>query len=141
AIAGGGALLYARSRITARLRARNAVERAVGLVLIACSAVAILTTVGIVASLLTEALRFFTFVNPLEFFFGTVWAPNNAGGLDNPGKYGLLPLLVGTLMITCIAMLVAVPIGLMAAIYLSQYAPRPVRAVTKPIIEILAGIP
>ena len=141
ALAAGGALIYARGQITARQRARNAVERVIGIVLMACSAVAILTTVGIVASLLTEAIRFFSFVHPFDFFFGTVWAPNNAGGLANPGKYGLLPLLVGTLMITCIAMLVAVPIGLMAAIYLSQYAPRQLRAVAKPIIEILAGIP
>jgi phosphate transport system permease protein len=141
ALAGGAALIYARSRIAQRLRARNAVERVIGIVLMACSAVAILTTVGIVASLLTEALRFFSFIHPFDFFFGTVWAPNNAGGIDNPGKYGLLPLLVGTLMITVIAMLVAVPVGLMAAIYLSQYAHRRVRAVAKPIIEILAGIP
>lgn len=140
-VAGGAALLYARSRINARLRARNAVERVINLLLLACSAVAILTTVGIVASLVTEAYRFFTFINPLDFFFGTVWNPNNAGSDGNWGSYGLLPLLVGTLMITGIAMLVAVPVGLMAAIYLSQYAPRQLRAVAKPMIEILAGIP
>ncbi|RYE09674.1 MAG: phosphate ABC transporter permease subunit PstC [Hyphomicrobiales bacterium] len=141
AIAGFGALAYARSRITARQRARNAVERVIGIVLIACSAVAILTTLGIVVSLATEAFRFFTFIHPFDFFFGTVWAPDNAGGIEHPGKYGLIPLLVGTLMITAIAMLVAVPVGLMAAIYLSQYAPRQLRAVAKPAIEILAGIP
>jgi phosphate transport system permease protein len=141
AIAGGAALFYARSRITPRLRARNMVERAISLLLLACSAVAILTTVGIVASLVTEAYRFFTFISPIDFFFGTVWAPNNAATGTNYGSYGLLPLLVGTLMITAIAMLVAVPVGLMAAIYLSQYAHRRLRAVAKPIIEILAGIP
>lgn len=141
AIAGIVALLYARSRITARLRARNAVERFINIALLACSAVAILTTVGIVASLVTEAYKFFTFIPPLEFFFGTVWNPNNAGSAGNWGSYGLLPLLVGTLMITAIAMLVAVPVGLMAAIYLSQYAPRRFRSIAKPIIEILAGIP
>ncbi len=140
-LAGGAGFVYARNRISARLRARNAVERVVGLLLLACSAVAILTTVGIVASLVTEAFRFFTFIHPIDFFFGTVWAPNNAGGAANPGRYGLLPLLTGTLMITAIAMLVAVPVGLMAAIYLSQYAPRKFRAVAKPFIEILAGIP
>lgn len=140
-VAGVSALVYARSRINARLRARNWVERAVTVGLIACSAVAILTTVGIVASLVVEAFRFFTFINPLDFFFGTVWNPNNAGTDGNWGSYGLLPLLAGTLMITAIAMLVAVPVGLMAAIYLSQYAPRQLRAVAKPIIEILAGIP
>jgi phosphate transport system permease protein len=139
-VAGGAGLFYARSRITARHRARNAVERMINLLLLACSAVAILTTLGIVGSLVTEALRFFTFINPIDFFFGTVWAPNNAGG-DNYGSYGLLPLLAGTLMITAIAMLVAVPVGLMSAIYLSQYAPKGVRAVVKPLIEILAGIP
>ncbi|MDB5613257.1 MAG: pstC, partial [Devosia sp.] len=141
AVAGGAALLYARSRVTARLRARNAVERVVNVALLACSAVAILTTVGIVASLVTEAYKFFTFINPLDFFFGTVWNPNNAGSAGNWGSYGLLPLLVGTLMITGIAMLVAVPVGLMAAIYLSQYAHPRLRAVAKPMIEILAGIP
>lgn len=140
-LAGGAGFVYAGNRISARLRARNSVERVIGLLLLACSAVAILTTVGIVASLVTEAFKFFTFINPIDFFFGTVWAPNNAGGAANPGKYGLLPLLAGTLMITAIAMLVAVPVGLMAAIYLSQYAPRQFRAVAKPFIEILAGIP
>ncbi|MGB3336343.1 MAG: phosphate ABC transporter permease subunit PstC [Devosia sp.] len=140
-VAGGAALVYSRSRITVRLRARNAVERVINIALLACSAVAILTTVGIVASLVTEAYKFFTFIHPLDFFFGTVWNPNNAGTDGNWGSYGLLPLLVGTLMITAIAMLVAVPVGLMAAIYLSQYAPRQLRAVAKPMIEILAGIP
>lgn len=139
-VAGGAGLFYARSQINARLRARNSVERVVNVLLLACSAVAILTTLGIVASLVTEALRFFTFISPLDFFFGTVWAPNNAGGA-NHGSYGLLPLLAGTLMITAIAMLVAVPVGLLSAIYLSQYAPKSFRSVAKPLIEILAGIP
>lgn len=139
--AGGAALIYARSRINARLRARNAVERIINIALLACSAVAILTTIGIVASLVSEAWRFFSFISPLDFFFGTVWNPNNAGSAGNWGSYGLLPLLVGTLMITAIAMLVAVPIGLMAAIYLSQYAHPRLRGIAKPLIELLAGIP
>lgn len=135
-------LMLAQRRITPRLRARTEVERAISVLLIACSAVAILTTVGIVASLVTEALRFFSFINPLDFFFGTVWAPRfSSTGAGDAGQYGLLPLLTGTLMISGIAMLVAVPVGLMAAIYLNQYAHRSVRAVVKPIIEILAGIP
>lgn len=135
-------LTFARKRISPRLRARNEVERAISLALIACSAVAILTTLGIVASLVTEAFRFFTFVSPADFFFGTVWAPKfSSTGAGDAGQYGLLPLLTGTLMISAIAMLVAVPIGLMTAIYLSQYAHRSVRAVVKPIVEILAGIP
>ncbi|WP_224703168.1 phosphate ABC transporter permease subunit PstC [Devosia aquimaris] len=142
AVAGIAALLYARSQITARLRARNAVERVVNVVLIACSAVAILTTVGIVASLLTEAIHFFSFVSPIDFFFGTVWNPSfSSTDTGAHGQYGLLPLLAGTLMITVIAMLVAVPVGLMAAIYLSQYAHPRLRAVAKPVIEVLAGIP
>jgi phosphate transport system permease protein len=141
-VAGGAALIYARSRITARLRARNAVERVVTIVLLACSAVAVLTTLGIFASLVSEAYRFFTFINPIDFFFGTVWNPKFSSTTPGDyGQYGLLPLLSGTLMISAIAMCVAVPVGLMTAIYLSQYAPRPVRAVVKPIIEILAGIP
>ncbi|WP_375451460.1 phosphate ABC transporter permease subunit PstC [uncultured Devosia sp.] len=142
AVAGIAALLYARSKISARLRARNTVERVINLALMACSAVAILTTAGIVASLLTESIRFFTFISPIDFFFGTIWNPINGSTVPGQyGQYGLLPLLAGTLMITAIAMLVAVPVGLMAAIYLSQYAPRWLRAVAKPIIEILAGIP
>ncbi len=142
ALAGIIALAFARSQITPRLRARNRVERLITLLLLACSAVAILTTLGIVASLVTEAFRFFTFINPLDFFFGTVWSPKFSSTTPGDyGQYGLLPLLSGTLMISVIAMLVAVPVGLMTAIYLSQYAPRPVRSVVKPIIEILAGIP
>jgi len=140
--AGIAALLFARSQITARLRARNTVERAINLVLLACSGVAILTTIGIVASLVTEAYRFFTFISPIDFFFGTVWNPKFSSTVAGDyGQYGLLPLLSGTLMVAGIAMLVAVPVGLMAAIYLSQYAPRQVRAIAKPLIEILAGIP
>lgn len=135
-------LMAARKRIAPRLRARNEVEKAVRLLLLACSVVAIVTTIGIVASLLTEAIRFFTFVNPLDFFFGTVWNPRfSSTGASAVGDYGLLPLLWGTLMISAIAMLVAVPIGLMTAIYLSQYAKPRVRKVVKPVIEILAGIP
>ena len=135
-------LSFAQRRIGVRLRARNEVERAVSWLLIACSAVAIVTTLGIVASLVTEAFRFFTYVSPLDFFFGTVWAPRfSSTGAGDAGQYGLLPLLAGTLMISAIAMLVAVPVGLMAAIYLNQYAHRSVRAVVKPVIEILAGIP
>ncbi|NMA98391.1 MAG: phosphate ABC transporter permease subunit PstC [Phyllobacteriaceae bacterium] len=135
-------LWFAQRRINPRLRARNEVERAISWALIACSAVAIFTTLGIVASLVSEAFRFFTYINPLDFFFGTVWAPKfSSTGSGDAGQYGLLPLLTGTLMISAIAMLVAVPIGLMTAIYLNQYAHRSVRKVVKPIIEILAGIP
>lgn len=135
-------LLFARARIAPRLRARNQVENVVGILLLACSAVAILTTAGIVISLVFEAIRFFTFVNPLEFYFGTEWQPGfSTTGHEAVGRYGLLPLLWGTVMVSAIAMLVALPVGLMTAIYLNQYAPRRVRSIVKPIIEILAGIP
>lgn len=143
AAAGTGALglFMARKRITARLRARNEVEGVVRVLLIGCSVVAILTTVGIVASLLSEAIRFFTFVSPVDFFFGTVWNPRFSSVGAGTGEYGLLPLLWGTLMVATIAMIVALPIGLMTAIYLSQYAPARVRSTVKPVIEVLAGIP
>lgn len=142
ALIGVVGLLYARARITPRLRARNQVEGFVSIVLIVCSAVAILTTVGIVISLLTEAIRFFTFVSPIDFFFGTVWRPVfQSTGTDAVGSYGLIPLLWGTIMVSGIAMIVAVPIGLMSAIYLNQYAPARLRSVVKPVIEVLAGIP
>jgi phosphate transport system permease protein len=142
AVAGFAALWFAQKRIRARLRARNEVEWVVSLLLLLASAVAILTTLGIVASLVTEAFRFFTFISPIDFFFGTVWNPVfSSTGDGNYGQYGILPLLTGTLMVSVIAMLVAVPIGLMTAIYLSQYAKPGFRSFAKPIIEILAGIP
>jgi len=141
--AGAGALaIYAmRQRIAARFRARNELEGFVRILLVACSAVAILTTAGIVASLLAEAIRFFTFINPINFFFGTVWNPGFSSTGSSSGDYGLLPLLWGTIMVSIIAMLVSLPIGLMTAIYLTQYASPRVRDIVKPIVEILAGIP
>lgn len=136
-----GGLAYALRRITPQLRARNEVESVIRIVLILCSTVAILTTVGIVMSMFGETLRFFSFVNPIDFFFGLNWNPRFSSTGGGSGDYGLLPLLTGTLLITFIAMLVAVPIGLMIAIYLAEYAHPKVRTVTKPVIEILAGIP
>lgn len=143
AAAGCGALglFLARRRITARLRARNEVETVVRWMLIGCSVVAIMTTVGIVASLLAEAIRFFTYVSPIDFFFGTVWNPRFSSVGSGSGDFGLLPLLWGTIMVAGIAMFVALPIGLMTAIYLSQYASPKVRDTVKPVVEILAGIP
>src|SRR5690606_27680645 len=112
AAAGIVGIVLARRRIRPELRARDEVERAIALLLILCSGVAILTTLGIIASLLSEALRFFTFVSPLDFFFGTVWNPAfSTTGSGNSGDFGLLPLLAGTLMISAIAMLVALPVG------------------------------
>ena len=137
-------LAWGRHRIGPDLRARPVVERVVRVALVVCSMVAILTTVGIVLSLLFEALRFFTVVSPLDFLFGSHWSPQMAMRADqvgSSGSFGAIPLFAGTLLITVIAMLVAVPVGLMAAIYMSEYAGRGVRTWLKPALEILAGIP
>jgi len=118
-------------------RARNMVERAVLALLMAAASLAILTTVGIVLSMLFETINFFGLHNWRDFFFGTTWAPNFRGD----SELSILPLLWGTLYISFIALLVAVPIGLFAAIYLSEYAGPKTRAFAKPLLEILAGIP
>ncbi|WP_299420601.1 phosphate ABC transporter permease subunit PstC [uncultured Shimia sp.] len=118
-------------------RARNVVERAVLALLMAAASLAILTTVGIVLSMLFETINFFGLHNWRDFFFGTTWAPNFRGD----SELSILPLLWGTLYISFIALLVAVPIGLFAAIYLSEYAGPKTRAIAKPLLEILAGIP
>ncbi|MGP8292401.1 phosphate ABC transporter permease subunit PstC [Vreelandella zhanjiangensis] len=135
-------LIVARRRISPSWRARNQVERVIMFALAASSAVAIFTTIGIVLSMLGEALRFFSFISPAEFFFGTVWNPRfSTAGASSQGDFGLLPLLWGTMMVSAIALLVAIPVGLMTAIYMAEYAPPWLRNVAKPVIEILAGIP
>ena len=135
-------LFISYRRINPAMRARNAMEKVVKAVLIASSTIAILTTIGIVLSMVGETLRFFTFVSPLDFFFGTTWNPRfSSVGAEHQGEFGLLPLLVGTLMVAGIALLVAIPLGLLSAIYLAEYAPQRFRNVAKPMIEILAGIP
>lgn len=136
-----GGLLWAKRYVSQNYRARNQVERVINIGLALCSGVAILTTLGIVMSMFSEALRFFSFVNPLDFFLGTQWNPGFSTSGSAEGSYGLLPLLWGTLMVSGIALLVAVPIGLMIAIYLAEYASSTMRAWAKPAIEILAGIP
>jgi phosphate transport system permease protein len=137
--------LWARSRLRAAFRARNRVERGVKWLLIAASAVAIVTTLGIILSLLFESLRFFQMVSPLEFLFGTRWSPQTAIRADqvgSTGAFGAVPLFWGTIFIgAIIAMIVAIPLGLMSAIYLTQYADPRVRKVLKPMLELLAGIP
>lgn len=135
---------YAARRVHPRLRARNAVETVVLGGLIAASTIAVMTTVGIVFSMLFETVHFFSYVPPLDFFLGTVWDPRFSaagGGGATAGQFGLLPLFWGTLFISAVAMFVAVPVGLMSAIYMSEYASRRVRTVAKPLLEILAGIP
>ncbi|SIS91306.1 phosphate ABC transporter permease subunit PstC [Paracoccus saliphilus] len=134
AIAGLG---WSITRIGVEYQARNTVERIVMGVLIFCSSIAILTTAGIVLSLIFETGNFFQQYNWLDFFFGTEWTPRFQGN----SELGVLPLLWGTLYISLIALLVAVPIGMFAAIYMSEYASKRVRGIAKPAIEVLAGIP
>lgn len=134
-------LIFAQRRISQKYRARNHVEKVIRMSLAVCSGVAILTTIGIVMSMLSEALHFFHFVSPSTFFFGTEWNPGFSTTGSVEGSYGLLPLLWGTLMVSAIALLVSIPVGLMIAIYLAEYASPRLRAWAKPSIEILAGIP
>ncbi|QFU08437.1 Phosphate transport system permease protein PstC [Rhodobacteraceae bacterium THAF1] len=134
AAAGFGFVL---SRISADGRARNTVESVIRVLLMLAATVAILTTVGIIASMLFETINFFGQYPITEFFFGTNWAPNFRGNSD----LGIIPLLWGTMYISLIALLVAVPVGLFSAIYLSEYASPTLRGIAKPLIEVLAGIP
>jgi phosphate transport system permease protein len=135
---------FAFFRISPNLRARNSVEHVVVGGLMAASSVAILTTIGIVLSVLFESADFFKQVSIVDFLTGTVWDPRFAGAGssgDTEGQFGLVPLMWGTLYISFVALLVAVPIGLLAAIYMSEYAHPKVRATLKPLLEMLAGIP
>src|SRR5690606_8060062 len=135
---------FAFRRVRPEMRARIRVEKAIEYLLIGASLVAILTTVGIFLSVLFEALRFFRQVSPIDFLFGLEWSPQTAIREDqvgSSGAFGAIPLFVGTLLISGIAMLVAVPIGLMSAIYLSEYAKPRLRSWAKPLLELLAGIP
>lgn len=134
---------YALRQIAPRARARNNVERLMLWGLLAASTIAILTTVGIVLSMLFQTIQFFESVSPMSFFFGTVWDPRfaAAGSGGSQGQFGLIPLLAGTLYIAAVALLVAVPVGLMSAVYMAEYATPRVRSVVKPALELLAGIP
>jgi phosphate transport system permease protein len=137
-------LIIARAQLSARFRARNGVELVMSGLMVFCSLVAILTTVGIIASLLFEAWRFFEQVPLTEFLFGLNWEPQirlREDQIAGAGAFGAIPVFTGTLLIATIAMLVATPIGLFTAIYLVEYADDRIRAVVKPIMEILAGIP
>ncbi|MET0089348.1 MAG: phosphate ABC transporter permease subunit PstC [Candidatus Thiodiazotropha sp.] len=142
-IAIGGAV-WARSRITPEQRARNRVEKAINFFLLSSSTLAIFTTIGIVLSVLFESIRFFQQIPITEFLFGLEWSPQTAIRADQVGSsggFGSIPLFAGTMLITFIAMVVAVPIGLMAAIYMAEYASKHFRTLAKPVLEILAGIP
>lgn len=125
-------------------KARQKSESIVRALLVASSAIAILTTLGIVISVLFESIHFFKSVSPVEFMFGTQWSPQTAMRVDQvggSGSFGAVPLFAGTMLITIIAMILAVPVGLMIAIYLSQYASPKLRSFAKPMLEVLAGIP
>ncbi len=135
---------FAWAKIRPKLRARNHVERIINFLLIFCSTIAIFTTIGIVLSVLFEAIRFFQSVPLTDFLFGLEWSPQMAIRADqvgSSGAFGAVPVFLGTVMIALIAMAVAVPIGLMSAIYLAEYAGKRFRALAKPLLEILAGIP
>ncbi|MGO4914877.1 phosphate ABC transporter permease subunit PstC [Pseudogemmobacter sp. W21_MBD1_M6] len=132
-----GGFALSLSRIHADYRARNVVERGILYLLIFASSIAIMTTLGIILSMLFESRNFFSQYPAMEFFFGSTWAPNFRGDSD----LAILPLLWGTMYISLIALVVAVPIGLFAAIYMSEYATPRIRSIAKPLIEILAGIP
>jgi len=144
-IVGLAAAALALRRTAPEFRARSGVERWVMIVLFAASLIAILTTLGILLSLMFESLRFFRLYPATSFIFGLEWSPQTAIRADQAGSsgaFGSIPLLWGTFFIgAIIAMIVAVPLGLMSAIYLTQYAPARVRTWLKPILEILAGVP
>ena len=135
--------------IKADLNARVLCERFVYLMLLGTALISILTTVGIALSVVFEAARFFRQVSFIEFITGTTWAPGGAflesagrgGEKGTESEFGAVPLFAGTLMISAIAMLVAVPLGLLAAVYLAEYSSRKARRLLKPMLEILAGIP
>jgi len=138
------AAMLVRGRISVGLRARNHVEAILTVLLVACSTIAIFTTIGIILSVLYEAIRFFKAIPITQFLFGLDWSPQMAIRADqvgSSGAFGAVPVFLGTILISAIAMVVAVPIGLMSAIYLSEYAGKRLRAVAKPLIEVLAGIP
>ncbi|MEQ8814906.1 MAG: phosphate ABC transporter permease subunit PstC [Thalassobaculum sp.] len=137
-------LVVTRSRLSPEFRARHGVERVLSGLMVVCSTIAVLTTLGILLSLIFESIRFFAKVPWYEFLFGLNWEPQIAIRADQvagAGAFGAVPVFLGTVVIAVIAMLVATPIGLLSAIYLTEYASPRFRAVAKPSLEILAGIP
>lgn len=138
----GGA--YAWLRTSPKLRARPQFEVVLKGFFMLCSTIAIFTTIGIILSVLFESIRFFQAIPFFDFVFGTKWSPQiaiRADQIGSSGAFGAIPLFVGTLLIAAIALFVAVPLGLMSAVYLSEYANSKVRAIVKPLLEVLAGIP
>ncbi|GAA3967919.1 phosphate ABC transporter permease subunit PstC [Allohahella marinimesophila] len=142
-IAVSGAI-FAWTRVAPHINARLNVETTLRRIFFVCAALAVLTTAGIVFSVILETVRFFGKVPISDFLFSTTWSPQTALRADqvgSEGAFGVIPLFTGTLLISAIALLVAVPIGLMSAIYLSEYASKRMRSTIKPILEMLAGIP
>lgn len=129
-----GGFIFGLNKISAEFRARNAVEKIIRGILLICSLIAIVTTIGILLSVLFEALQFFRHVPVTEFLFGTVWNPTTE-------KFGAVPLFAGTLLVAAVALIISVPLGLLSAVYLSEYASQRFRSIAKPVLEILSGIP
>jgi phosphate transport system permease protein len=139
-----GFFLFALYKIKVRFNARSKVENILKYSMIAASCVAIITTIGIVLSLIIETIEFFKIIRIRDFLFGLQWSPQIALREDQvagQGLFGAVPIFLGTILITLIAMIVAVPIGLLSAIYLSEYSNPKIRAIAKPMLEVLAGIP
>ncbi len=135
---------FAWTRVSPHINARLNVETTLRRIFFVCAALAVLTTAGIVFSVIVETVRFFSRVPMSEFLFSTNWSPQTALRADqvgSEGAFGVIPLFTGTLLISAIALLVAVPVGLLSAIYLSEYASKRVRSTAKPLLEMLAGIP
>ncbi len=137
-------VIVSRGQIVPELRARNRVERFILMLLILSSTIAVITTVGIVMSLLYESIEFFRRVPFYEFLFGLHWSPQTALRADQvggSGSFGAIPIFMGTLLISTIALCIAAPIGLFSAIYMAEFSTPRARSVIKPMLEILAGVP
>jgi phosphate transport system permease protein len=137
-------IFVARRRLSREFRARQAVEGVLTGLMITASVIAIFTTLGIVFSLVFEAARFFARVPVTEFLFGLNWEPQiaiRADQIAGAGAFGMLPVILGTMVITVISLIVAIPVGLMSAIYLHEFASPRLRNTVKPLLEILAGVP
>ncbi|MFN3847182.1 MAG: phosphate ABC transporter permease subunit PstC [Paracoccaceae bacterium] len=143
-ILAGGLAFFSWKRVAPEFRARQGAEGIVTGLMIFCSTVAIFTTIGIIASLAFETYHFFTLVPWYDFLFGTKWEPQiplRADQIAAAGAFGWLPVLLGTLVISTVAMFISIPVGLMSAIYLNEFASHGFRKIAKPILEVLAGIP
>ncbi len=137
-------VVFARSRVSAAFRARHGVERMLLGLMIFCSTIAIFSTIGIVLSLVFESIKFFSLVPMHEFLFGLRWEPQIAIRADQvagQGAFGVIPVIMGSVLVMLIALTLAVPIGLFAGIYLNEFASSRVRTIVKPTLEILAGVP